>query len=62
MGSVGYEKDAARGRLTLIERPAAPSSAATLEVSYRLTAPRFDAAQWPNASDDQSPAVLTPPR
>ena len=46
-GSAWYKKDAARQTLTIF-------GSAAGEVSYRLTAPRFDAAAWSNMSDSQS--------
>ncbi|MBU6500757.1 MAG: hypothetical protein KGJ89_04955, partial [Patescibacteria group bacterium] len=52
-GRVWYQKDAAANILTIFGSSAG-------EVSYRLTANRFDSAQWPNASAD-SAAGLTPP-
>jgi hypothetical protein len=52
-GDVWYEKDAATLRLTVFARPSMNFRLSTLnlELSYRLTAPRFDADQWLNASD-----------
>jgi hypothetical protein len=46
-GSVWYEKIPAKHML-VIHATANDASAPTVEVSYNLTAPRFDAAQWPN--------------
>jgi hypothetical protein len=60
LGAVGYEKDSSRGRLTLRAKPNSTSTSATLEVSYRLIAPRFDAAQWPNTSTDYASPALRP--
>jgi hypothetical protein len=40
-GNVWYTKSVAADTLTI-------HGAAAGEVSYNLTAPRFDAAQWPN--------------
>jgi hypothetical protein len=55
-GKVWYEKDVKNLRLILHASPAPRSSQLTthnalptsLELSYRLTAPRFDASQWTN--------------
>jgi hypothetical protein len=59
-GNVWYEKDVANNRLTIY---AAPSTTyylppTTYEVSYRLTAPRFDAAQWPNISSEKGTGLV----
>ena len=48
-GNVWYTKNVAKGTLTVYGSQAG-------EVSYRLTAPRFDASQWPNTA----PAGETP--
>ena len=48
-GNVWYKKDVATGVLTIYGDQAG-------QVSYGLTAPRFDASQWPNAA----PAGETP--
>ncbi len=42
-GDVWYEKDVSRETLTI-------RGSAAGQVSYRLTAPRFDAANWPNTA------------
>ena len=63
-GTVWYEKDAANNRLTIYAIPGSPASSlasAPREVSYRLTAPRFDWRAWPNTSDDAfAPGLLVP--
>ncbi|MGC9599352.1 MAG: hypothetical protein ABSE18_03135 [Minisyncoccia bacterium] len=65
-GAVWYEKDAANDRLTVYGVPGSSASSlasapGSLEASYRLTAPRFDSQQWPNASDDATtPGLLVP--
>ena len=46
-GKVWYKKDPAKKLLTIYGENGG-------EVSYRLTAPRFDHAEWPNTSDDSS--------
>jgi hypothetical protein len=48
-GRAWYEKDAARETLTIFGS-ASGKNGAPFEVSYRLTAPRFDADQWTNES------------
>lgn len=53
-GRVWYKKDAAANTLTVYGTAAG-------EVSYRLTAPRFDASAWPNRAVDQTAHGLTPP-
>jgi hypothetical protein len=57
-GRVWYEKDAANSRLTIYgiprESASAPRDSALPEVSYRLTANRFDHAKWTNYADDES--------
>ena len=50
-GNVWYKKDAARQTLAIF-------GSAAGEVSYRLTAPRFDAAEWPNRSDSTTPGFI----
>ena len=50
-GNVWYKKDAARQTL-------ASFGSAAGEVSYRLTAPRFDAAEGPNRSDSTSAGFI----
>ncbi len=49
-GKAWYEKDAANLQLIIHASPLAALSS-PLEISYRLTAPRFDSASWPNTSD-----------
>ena len=62
-GRVWYEKDAANQRLVIYVQPSSPvSHLSSFEVSYRLTAPRFDAAQWPNVSHDESATGLVVPK
>ncbi len=53
-GKVWYEKDEKNNRLTLFADPEEeiPDSE-ILEISYRLTAPRFDADVWPNENHDK---------
>jgi hypothetical protein len=46
-GRAWYEKDASAGTVTVFAEPLT-SHLSPLEVSYRLTAPRFDASEWPN--------------
>ena len=50
-GSVWYEKNAALGTLTI--HGSAPG-----EVSYNLTAPRFDASQWTNIGNPDAKGLL----
>lgn len=50
-GSVWYDKNEAKKTVT-INALAADSALKTVEVSYRLTAPRFDSADWSNLSHD----------
>jgi hypothetical protein len=47
-GTVWYTKDATKKRLTIFGKSQKVSG--QQEVSYRLTAPRFDAASWTNSS------------
>jgi len=47
-GQAWYEKDIARHTLTI--KAVNSGAAAPAEVSYRLTAPRFDYQSWPNTS------------
>ena len=49
-GTVWYEKDTANTRLILHGKPATPAQGQ--EISYRLTAPRFDSANWTNYNHD----------
>jgi hypothetical protein len=58
-GRVWYEKDASRNRLTIYALPTTYDLLPTnLEVSYRFTAPRFDAASWSNYSDASSAGFI----
>lgn len=50
-GNVWYEKNAALGTLTI-------HGSAAGEVSYNLTAPRFDASQWTNIGDPNAKGLL----
>ncbi|MBI2623240.1 MAG: hypothetical protein HYW65_01530 [Candidatus Liptonbacteria bacterium] len=67
-GKVWYEKDVFANRLTIFASPSVPRtsassprlSAVTYEVSYRLTAPRFDAANWPNENHDGVQGLVVP--
>ena len=55
-GNVWYVKNPTQGTVTIF---AAPSESETsLEVSYRLTAPRFDAGQWSNIGTSGAPAGI----
>ena len=54
-GRIWYKKDAPKMTLTILGIPANNDiSSQTLEVSYRLTAPRFDWQKWQNIVEDQS--------
>ncbi|OGZ52511.1 MAG: hypothetical protein A3B25_02375 [Candidatus Ryanbacteria bacterium RIFCSPLOWO2_01_FULL_48_26] len=54
-GKVWYEKDAAKRTLTIFAIPESGAGAAgSSEISYRLSAPRFDADQWKNTTNDPS--------
>lgn len=56
-GRVWYEKDASG--LRLIVKAVLPAGMHSGEISYRLTAPRFDAASWPNApTNPTSPGFI----
>ncbi|MBI4119612.1 MAG: hypothetical protein HY456_02070, partial [Parcubacteria group bacterium] len=57
-GKVWYEKDPQNNRLTILGSPT--SLGVSLEVSYRLTAPRFDHAKWPNTSDSVWEGLVIP--
>jgi hypothetical protein len=50
-GQVWYTKDMVAGKVTVYARPAEGESR---EVSYRLTAPRFDADAWSNYNNNPS--------
>lgn len=58
-GSVWYEKDPSETRLKILARPTAKRGG-SLEISYQLSAPRFDSQMWPNISDDYSSTPLRP--
>lgn len=58
-GRVWYEKNPAENRLTILAQPVSTNynefqQISDFEVSYRLSAPRFDWRQWPNLLEDQS--------
>jgi len=59
-GRVWYEKDASKNRLTIFAVPSTTRHPplATYEVSYRLSAPRFDSASWPNTTSDPSDGFI----
>jgi len=60
-GRVWYEKDSKNLRLTIYAELLDSRFYilnSSPEVSYRLTAPRFDAAQWPNTSADPSSGFI----
>jgi len=61
-GKVWYEKDASANRLTIYASPSSVIShkLSVLEVSYRLTAPRFDTAKWTNESKDNVDGLMVP--
>lgn len=50
-GDAWYEKDPAGQKVTIFADPSGGKD--NLEVSYRLTAPRFDAGKWSNSYTDQ---------
>lgn len=52
-GRVWYEKDAAANTLTIFGSSAG-------EISYRLTANRFDWQEWPNTSTDTASGLVPP--
>jgi hypothetical protein len=52
-GKVWYEKDPRNLTITIYGEPA-DNSINDLEVSYRLTGPRFDFKKWSNFSDSVS--------
>ena len=63
-GTVWYQKNPASNSLTFYATPsAAYTTSGSLELSYRLTAPRFDAASWSNAGSDSAnitaPLIIT---
>jgi hypothetical protein len=62
-GNVWYEKDATHDRLAIYAQPITTNynQLPNYEVSYRLTAPRFDAAKWSNVSDDAAATGLIVP-
>jgi hypothetical protein len=55
-GDAWYVKDAAKGTVMVFAKPSV--SATSLEVSYRLTAPRFDASHWSNVGASDAPAGI----
>src|SRR5208283_2903750 len=60
-GSVWYEKDVANDRVTIFASPRESASSprqSALEVSYRLTAPRFDSNNWSNIAPSDAPAGI----
>ncbi len=62
-GRVWYEKKPAENRLVIYSAPITqlPNYPITnLEVSYRLTAPRFDWKDWSNKSDTDAEGVKVP--
>jgi len=59
-GRVWYEKNAADSVLTIYGRPAEATDVPT--VSYRLTAPRFDEASWPNTAPASEGSGLVVPK
>lgn len=61
--SGGYSLDPVEGQLTLHAEPievSKPVSELTPEVSYRLTAPRFDAEKWGNRYQGESEGMTVP--
>ncbi|MBI4397392.1 MAG: hypothetical protein HY548_09870, partial [Elusimicrobia bacterium] len=59
---VWYEKDVARRRLTIFTAMENGGDEEPVEVSYRLTAPRFDHAKWTNIpTDDTKGMDVDPP-
>jgi len=58
-GRVWYEKDASNDRLTIFASPSSPGAARSgYQVSYRLTAPRFDSASWHNTRTDEPAGLI----
>jgi len=57
-GRVWYEKDSKNLLLKIFAATSDKQQATSLEVSYRLSAPRFDAASWPNISSDPSSGFI----
>ena len=55
-GQVWYEKDEANKKLIIHAMPDGEKNKQSLEVSLRLTAPRFDYAKWLNTSEPNSAA------
>ena len=53
-GKVWYEKDRKDMTITIYAEPSSSFKIqnANLEISYRLSAPRFDSAKWPNTSSE----------
>jgi hypothetical protein len=62
-GRVWYEKNPAQNTLTIYAVPSTTYHLppTTYEVSYRLSAPRFDWQKWGNISDDQNIGGLVVP-
>jgi len=58
-GRVWYEKDSKNLQLKIFGTLSL-SLSSSLEVSYRLTAPRFDAAKWPNTSNGTETGFIIP--
>ncbi|HMB17360.1 MAG TPA: hypothetical protein VKO61_00400, partial [Candidatus Paceibacterota bacterium] len=52
--NVAYEKDVLENKLVLYARSFGEEKVESLEVSYRMTAPRFDHGDWPIRAVDQS--------
>jgi hypothetical protein len=55
-GPVWYEKDVAAGTITIFGKPTGNAR----EVSYRLSAPRFDASSWPNKIESEHAGFILP--
>jgi hypothetical protein len=53
-GRVWYEKDLTHHTITIYAKPYTLDPEISPEISYRLTAPRFDAESWSNYSFDES--------
>jgi len=54
-GEVYYEKDVANNRILIAG--SSDKTSGDFEVSYRLTAPRFDYLEWPNVPKDAEPGT-----
>ncbi len=58
-GTAWYEKDATKDRLIIHAVPSKSAmGAVSFEVSYQLTAPRFDSASWSNIRTDGAPGLI----